>query len=154
MNKLLSNFFFKKLLIKYKGKIIVKEKENWIMAKGLLTFVKSIFKKAPQNIETISTTLTSLGTVVKKTINATTKTKSLQHIYQPGSHMAELGVKSTRLNTSLNVDNMAMHGNKPYYSFSSLNVELNNGRRLSFMTPEAARDFFSTASKYKGYMKP
>lgn len=124
------------------------------MAKGLLTFVKSIFKKAPQNIETISTTLTSQGTVVKNAINPATKTKVLKHIYPQGSHMADLGVKSTTLYKNQTVNNMAMHGNKPHYEpFSSLRVELNNGKRLTLMTPSEAREFFSAANKYQGYMR-
>ena len=29
----------------YKGNILVKKKENWIMAKGVLAFLKSVFSK-------------------------------------------------------------------------------------------------------------
>ena len=123
------------------------------MAKGVLAFLKSVFSKPViKTQETVATTLTNKGTVVKKALDSVSKDKLVQHIYAEGSHMADLGVRSTTLRQALTPNNMAMHGGKPYYAFSSLNVKLNNGKRLSFYSQEEARKFFSTANAYHGYM--
>ena len=122
------------------------------MAKGLLTFVKTFFEKAPQDIKHVATTLTSQGTVVQKSLKAVTSTKRIKHTYQPGSHMADLGVISTTLFKTKTPNNMAVHGNKPHYVFSSLNVKCKDGTNLTFLTQEAAKNFFVSANKYNSSM--
>ena len=121
------------------------------MGKGLFTFFKETLGDSTKIWKDLSTTLTQFGTVVKKSINSDGSLIAVTKIYPKGSHMSNLGVSKTRVLYSKNVNNMAIHHNKPHYVLDDISITLNNGKRLKNLRPEEAKKFFNAANIYKNY---
>ena len=121
------------------------------MTKGLFTFLGKTFDNS-KYWKDLNTTLTKYGTVIKKSLHKDGDLFAVTKTYSKGSHMADLGVKETRLTFSKISNNLASPGNKPYFIRDGLRVTLNNGKILN-LTPDDTKTFFIFSNTYKNYMK-